>query len=45
MDKFQGLLMQEGVLGSHGLGALSFSHSKEDIEFTYNAIEKSLESM
>jgi glutamate-1-semialdehyde 2,1-aminomutase len=45
MDKFQGLLMQEGVLGYHGLGALSFSHSKEDIEFTYNAIRNSVESM
>lgn len=45
MDKFQGLLMQEGVLGYHGLGALSFSHSDEDVEFTYKTIEKIVDSM
>jgi glutamate-1-semialdehyde 2,1-aminomutase len=45
MDKFQGLLLQEGILGYHGLGALSFSHSEQDIEYTYHAIERVIESM
>lgn len=38
LDKFQSLLMQEGVYGYHGLGAMSFSHTKEDVEKTLDAI-------
>ncbi|MFX0053467.1 MAG: aspartate aminotransferase family protein [Promethearchaeota archaeon] len=38
LDKFQSLLMQEGVYGYHGLGAMSFSHTKDDIEKTLSAI-------
>lgn len=33
-DMFQSLLMQEGIFGYHGLGALSFAHSISDIEQT-----------
>lgn len=39
MDRFQSLLMQEGVIGYHGLGAMSFAHTPEDIEYTLKAIE------
>ncbi|UCE11532.1 MAG: aminotransferase class III-fold pyridoxal phosphate-dependent enzyme [Candidatus Thorarchaeota archaeon] len=45
MDKFQGLLMQEGIFGYHGLGALSFSHSDDDIGSTLSAIESVSKSM
>ncbi|MFW9799344.1 MAG: aspartate aminotransferase family protein [Candidatus Thorarchaeota archaeon] len=38
LDSFQGLLMERGVFGYHGLGALSFAHSKEDLEKTYEVI-------
>jgi glutamate-1-semialdehyde 2,1-aminomutase len=38
LDKFQSLLMQEGIFGYHGLGAMSFSHTKEDVEKTLDAI-------
>jgi glutamate-1-semialdehyde 2,1-aminomutase len=38
LDKFQSLLMQEGIFGYHGLGGMSFSHTKEDIEKTLDAI-------
>ncbi|MHA2141443.1 MAG: aspartate aminotransferase family protein [Candidatus Thorarchaeota archaeon] len=38
LDKFQSLLMQEGIFGFHGLGAMSFSHTKKDIEKTLDAI-------
>ncbi|MFW9892579.1 MAG: aspartate aminotransferase family protein [Candidatus Thorarchaeota archaeon] len=37
-DLFQGFLMQEGVFGYHGLGALSFTHSEQDIERTLEGI-------
>ncbi|MFW9847046.1 MAG: aspartate aminotransferase family protein [Candidatus Thorarchaeota archaeon] len=39
LDRFQSLLTQEGVYGYHGLGAMSFSHTTEDIEKTLQAIE------
>jgi glutamate-1-semialdehyde 2,1-aminomutase len=45
MDRFQGLLMQEGILGYHGLGAMSFSHSPDDIASTLSAIEISAKSI
>jgi glutamate-1-semialdehyde aminotransferase len=38
LDKFQSHLMQEGVYGYHGLGAMSFSHTREDIKRTLDAI-------
>ena len=38
LDKFQSLMMQEGIFGYHGLGAMSFSHTKEDIDKTLGAI-------
>jgi len=39
LDLFQSLLLEEGVLGYHGLGAASFAHSDGDIEKTLRAIE------
>ncbi|MHA2213633.1 MAG: hypothetical protein ACW992_10785, partial [Candidatus Thorarchaeota archaeon] len=45
MDRFQGLLMQEGVFGYHGLGAMSFSHSADDIASTLSAIEIAAKSL
>ena len=44
-DIFQGLLMQEGVFGYHGLGALSFTHTEEDIEKTLTAIANATMNM
>ncbi len=38
LDRFQGLLMERGVFGYHGLGAMSFAHSKEDLDKTYEVI-------
>ncbi|MHA2119092.1 MAG: hypothetical protein ACW98J_09240, partial [Candidatus Thorarchaeota archaeon] len=38
LDVFQSLLMQEGIFGYHGLGGMSFSHTKEDVEKTLDAI-------
>jgi hypothetical protein len=36
---FQSLLVEEGVFGYHGLGGLSFAHSKDDFQETLNAIQ------
>jgi glutamate-1-semialdehyde 2,1-aminomutase len=44
-DLFQGFLMQEGVFGYHGLGALSFTHSEEDIEKTLQGISNAVTNM
>jgi glutamate-1-semialdehyde 2,1-aminomutase len=44
-DIFQGFLMQEGIFGYHGLGALSFAHSKEDVERTLTAISQAIQNM
>lgn len=44
-DIFQGYLMQEGIFGYHGLGALSFEHTKEDIEMTLQGISRAIEQM
>jgi glutamate-1-semialdehyde 2,1-aminomutase len=44
-DIFQGFLMQEGVFGYHGLGALSFTHSEQDIERTLEGISSAIEKM
>lgn len=40
LNHFQGLLVEQGIFGYDGLGALSFAHSDEDIERTYEAIAK-----
>ena len=37
--------MQEGIFGYHGLGALSFTHTEEDIERTLSAIEIAIRKM
>jgi len=37
-DIFQGYLMQEGIFGYHGLGALSFTHTEEDVQKTLDGI-------
>jgi len=44
-DIFQGHLMQEGVFGYHGLGALSFTHTEEDVERTLLGISESVRKM
>jgi glutamate-1-semialdehyde 2,1-aminomutase len=44
-DIFQGFLMQEGIFGYHGLGALSFTHSEEDIERTLLGISNAIMGM
>ena len=44
-DVFQGFLMQEGVFGYHGLGALSFTHSEDDIEKTLEGISRAVQHM
>jgi glutamate-1-semialdehyde 2,1-aminomutase len=44
-DIFQGFLMQEGVFGYHGLGALSFTHTEEDIEKTLEGISNAVRNM
>jgi glutamate-1-semialdehyde 2,1-aminomutase len=44
-DIFQGFLMQEGVFGNHGLGALSFTHTEEDIEKTLEGISNAVRNM
>ncbi|MHA2116102.1 MAG: aspartate aminotransferase family protein [Candidatus Thorarchaeota archaeon] len=44
-DIFQGLLMQEGIFGYHGLGALSFTHTEEDIEKTLEGISSAVVNM
>ena len=37
-DIFQARLMEQGVFGYHGLGAISFEHSKQDLEKTFEAV-------
>ncbi|MFW9843915.1 MAG: aspartate aminotransferase family protein [Candidatus Thorarchaeota archaeon] len=44
-DIFQGHLMQEGIFGYHGLGALSFTHTEEDIEKTLDGISQAVKKM
>ncbi len=44
-DIFQGLLMQEGIFGYHGLGALSFAHTDNDIKKTLMGISRALNKM
>ncbi|TFF67989.1 aminotransferase class III-fold pyridoxal phosphate-dependent enzyme [Candidatus Thorarchaeota archaeon] len=44
-DTLQALLMQEGVFGYHGLGALSFAHTEDDIERTLLGISNAIEKM
>ena len=44
-DIFQGFLMQEGVFGYHGLGALSFTHTNKDIEKTLEGISNAVRNM
>ena len=44
-DLFQGYLMQEGIFGYHGLGALSFTHSDEDVERTLQGVSNAVKNM
>ena len=37
-DIFQGLLMERGVFGYHGLGAMSFAHTDADVKTTLQAV-------
>lgn len=45
LDRFQGLLLERGIFGYHGLGALSFSHTDLDLERTYREIGNALKLM
>ncbi|RLI50640.1 MAG: aspartate aminotransferase family protein [Candidatus Thorarchaeota archaeon] len=45
LDIFQTLLIESGVFGYHGLGALSFAHSTEDIEQSVAAVEGVIQGM
>ncbi|MFW9909613.1 MAG: aspartate aminotransferase family protein [Candidatus Thorarchaeota archaeon] len=45
LDRFQGTIMEEGVFGYHGLGALSFSHSTRDLDRTIDAIEVAVKAI
>ncbi|MFX1561583.1 MAG: hypothetical protein ACFFBL_13420, partial [Promethearchaeota archaeon] len=44
-DLFQSLLMQERIFGYHGLGAMSFSHSQNDLKQTLNGIQNAVENL
>lgn len=44
-DIFQGFLMQEGVFGYHGLGALSFAHTQQDVDRTLTGISNAVKNM
>ncbi|MHA2058508.1 MAG: aspartate aminotransferase family protein [Candidatus Thorarchaeota archaeon] len=44
-DLFQGFLMQEGVIGYHGLGALSFTHTEDDVERTLDGISNAVRNI
>ena len=44
-DIFQSYLMQEGIFGYHGLGAISFAHTDEDIDKTLTGISRAIEKM
>ena len=44
-DIFQAMLMEQGVFGYHGLGALSFEHSKQDLERTLEAVSIAAEKL
>jgi glutamate-1-semialdehyde aminotransferase len=44
-DMFQGYLMQEHIFGYHGLGAMSFSHSQNDLDQTLDGIRIAVESL
>ncbi len=37
-DVFQARLMEQGVFGYHGLGAISFEHSEQNLEKTLEAV-------
>ena len=45
LNRFQGLLLEQGIFGYHGLGVLSFSHTETDLEKTYEGIETALQLM
>ncbi|MHA1483874.1 MAG: aspartate aminotransferase family protein [Candidatus Thorarchaeota archaeon] len=44
-DIFQAMLMEQGVFGYHGLGALSFEHSEQDLERTLEAVSVAAEKL
>lgn len=39
-DIFQARLIEEGIFGYHGLGALSFAHTEEDLQQTLEILQK-----
>ncbi|MHA1907265.1 MAG: aspartate aminotransferase family protein [Candidatus Thorarchaeota archaeon] len=45
LDVFQSILMEEGIFGYHGLGALSFAHSESDLAKTAEAIEVAIKAL
>lgn len=42
LDKLQSRLVEKGVFGYHGLGALSFEHTSDDVNKTVDAISQLL---
>ena len=42
LDRFQSMLVENGVFGYHGLGALSFEHTPYDVNETINVITQLL---
>ncbi|NWF94580.1 MAG: aminotransferase class III-fold pyridoxal phosphate-dependent enzyme [Candidatus Thorarchaeota archaeon] len=44
-DVFQALLMHHGVLGYHGLGAMSFAHSRKDLDKTVEGVREAIDSL
>ncbi len=45
LDIFQSMLIEQGVFGYHGLGALSFTHTEQDLERTLSAVTTVIENM
>ena len=44
-DLFQAFLMEQRVFGYHGLGALSFSHTKTDLDWTIDGVSNATVQM
>ncbi len=42
LDRFQCRLVESGIFGYHGLGALSFEHTSDDVSETVNSISQLL---
>ena len=45
MDLFQALLIEQGIFGYHGLGAISFAHSEKDLDRALEIVLKTTYSL